>query len=77
MTALLAAENILAGRRVYEVWNVNQDAEYHESGTAGAEQRSAGPDSRHEMPMPAQPDGEPFHVFPKEAALRRQPSEKN
>lgn len=37
MTAMLTAENILAGRRLYDVWNVNQDAEYHESGSAGAE----------------------------------------
>jgi hypothetical protein len=37
MTAMLTAENILAGRRVYDVWNVNQDAEYHESGSSGAQ----------------------------------------
>ena len=30
MTALLAARNILAGERRYDVWAVNQDAEYHE-----------------------------------------------
>lgn len=36
MTAMLTAENIAAGKRVYDVWNVNQDAEYHESGKAGA-----------------------------------------
>ena len=30
MTALLTARNILAGRRLYDVWRVNQDAEYHE-----------------------------------------------
>ncbi len=36
MTAMLSAENILAGRRVYDVWQVNQDAEYHESGSSGA-----------------------------------------
>ncbi len=30
MTAMLTVENILAGRRVYDVWRVNQDAEYHE-----------------------------------------------
>jgi protoporphyrinogen oxidase len=35
MTALLAARNILAGRTQYDVWEVNQDGEYHESGTAG------------------------------------------
>ena len=36
MTALLTAENIVAGKRVYDVWEVNQDAEYHEAGKAGA-----------------------------------------
>jgi protoporphyrinogen oxidase len=35
MTALLAARNILAGHSEYDVWAVNQDAEYHEAGTAG------------------------------------------
>jgi len=37
MTAILTAKNILAGQRQYDVWAVNQDAEYHESGDAGAE----------------------------------------
>jgi len=32
MTALLTAENILAGKRLWDVWRVNQDAEYHEMG---------------------------------------------
>jgi len=37
MTAMLAVENILAGREVYDVWRVNEDAEYHEEGErAGA-----------------------------------------
>ena len=35
MTALLCAENILAGRAVYDLWAVNGDAEYHESGGRG------------------------------------------
>ena len=35
MTAMLTARNILAGQRKYDVWAVNQDAEYHESGSAG------------------------------------------
>jgi protoporphyrinogen oxidase len=35
MTALLAARNILADKMKYDVWAVNQDAEYHESGEAG------------------------------------------
>jgi protoporphyrinogen oxidase len=36
MTAMLTARNILAGDALYNVWNVNEDAEYHESGTSGA-----------------------------------------
>ena len=36
MTAMLTAQNILAGSRVYDVWCVNEDAEYHEAGTEGA-----------------------------------------
>jgi protoporphyrinogen oxidase len=35
MTGLLTAENILAGRRIYDPWQVNQDAEYHEGGAKG------------------------------------------
>lgn len=30
MTAILTVENILAGRRRFDVWGVNEDAEYHE-----------------------------------------------
>ncbi|WP_324261713.1 NAD(P)/FAD-dependent oxidoreductase [Altererythrobacter sp. H2] len=37
MTAMLTVENILAGRRVYDTWCVNEDAEYHEAGHEGAE----------------------------------------
>jgi len=36
MTAMLAVKNIIAGKDVYDLWNVNQDAEYHESGERGA-----------------------------------------
>lgn len=32
MTALLVAENILAGEQLWNVWQVNEDAQYHESG---------------------------------------------
>ena len=32
MTALLTAENILAGEDAWDVWRVNEDAEYHEAG---------------------------------------------
>ena len=37
MTAMLTAENILAGSRKYDTWQVNEDAEYTESGYSGAE----------------------------------------
>jgi protoporphyrinogen oxidase len=36
MTAMLTARNILAGERLFDVWNVNEDAEYHEAGQSGA-----------------------------------------
>jgi protoporphyrinogen oxidase len=36
MTAMLCVENILAGRPVYDLWAVNQDAEYHEAGRSGS-----------------------------------------
>jgi protoporphyrinogen oxidase len=35
MTAMLTARNILAGERVYDIWDVNEDAEYHEAGASG------------------------------------------
>jgi len=35
MTAMLTARNILAGERLYDVWAVNEDAEYHEAGASG------------------------------------------
>jgi protoporphyrinogen oxidase len=41
MTAMLTARNILAGERLYDVWNVNEDAEYHESGMSGVEEALA------------------------------------
>jgi protoporphyrinogen oxidase len=31
MTAMLAAKNIVAGKEVYDLWKVNEDAEYHET----------------------------------------------
>jgi len=36
MTAMLAAKNIIAGEEVYDLWDVNEDAEYHEGGNRGA-----------------------------------------
>ena len=38
MTAMLTVRNILAGETVYDVWNVNEDAEYHEAGESSAEE---------------------------------------
>ena len=35
MTAMLAVRNIIAGERRYDVWGVNEDAEYHEQGLEG------------------------------------------
>ena len=35
MTAMLTVENIIAGKRVYDIWCVNEDAEYHEAGDEG------------------------------------------
>ncbi|PSC04092.1 FAD-dependent oxidoreductase [Alsobacter soli] len=36
MTAMLTVRNILAGERLYDIWDVNEDAEYHEAGESGA-----------------------------------------
>jgi protoporphyrinogen oxidase len=38
MTAMLTARNIIAGERVYDVWDVNEDAEYHEAGSSGVKE---------------------------------------
>ncbi|MDF3821095.1 NAD(P)/FAD-dependent oxidoreductase [Leptospira sp. 96542] len=35
MTAMLTVENIISDSETYDVWNVNQDAEYHEGGEPG------------------------------------------
>jgi protoporphyrinogen oxidase len=35
MTAMLTVRNIEAGARVYDIWAVNEDAEYHEAGSEG------------------------------------------
>jgi hypothetical protein len=32
MTAMLAVKNILAGQEIYDLWEVNEDASYHEAG---------------------------------------------
>jgi protoporphyrinogen oxidase len=42
MTAMLTVKNILANARIHDVFRVNQDAEYHEAGEAGAHQLETG-----------------------------------
>ena len=41
MTAMLTARNILTGKRLYDVWGVNEDAEYHEAGASGVKEALA------------------------------------
>jgi protoporphyrinogen oxidase len=41
MTAMLCVENILADTKLYDLWQVNGDAEYHEAGEAAAEETAA------------------------------------
>jgi protoporphyrinogen oxidase len=38
MTGLLTALNIIAGQTKYDVWDVNEDAEYGEAGVSGAKE---------------------------------------
>ena len=45
MTAMLCVENILADTKLYDLWEVNGDAEYHEAGPAPAEE-TTGPGLR-------------------------------
>jgi len=42
MTAMLCAKNIQAGKKVYDLWQVNEDAEYHESGARAANTGTTG-----------------------------------
>jgi protoporphyrinogen oxidase len=37
MTGMMTARNILAGERIYDIWQVNEDAEYHEAGVSSAQ----------------------------------------
>jgi protoporphyrinogen oxidase len=43
MTAMLTVRNIIAGMRAYDIWAVNEDAEYHEAGDEGAQVRIGTP----------------------------------
>jgi protoporphyrinogen oxidase len=42
VTAMLCVENILADTKLYDLWQVNSDAEYHESGPAAEEATGSG-----------------------------------
>jgi hypothetical protein len=37
MTAMLTARNILPGERLFDIWQVNEDAEYHEASAWNAD----------------------------------------
>jgi protoporphyrinogen oxidase len=52
MTAMLTARNILAGERIYDIWQVNEDAEYHEAGESSAQAALA---SERLVPLKAKP----------------------
>jgi protoporphyrinogen oxidase len=55
MTAMLCVENILADTKLYDLWDVNSDAEYHEAGAAAA-QETGGTALRH---VPSRADATP------------------
>jgi protoporphyrinogen oxidase len=38
MTSMLTVKNIIAGTTAFDIWNVNEDAEYHESGNSGEQE---------------------------------------
>ena len=38
MTSMLTVKNIMAGKTVFDIWNVNEDAEYHEAGNSGEQE---------------------------------------
>jgi protoporphyrinogen oxidase len=39
MTGLLTARNIMSGAATFDVWQVNEDAQYHEAGDAAIAER--------------------------------------
>ena len=50
MTAMLCVENILADAKLYDLWEVNQDAEYHEAGAAAEQEESGGSSGLRSVP---------------------------
>jgi protoporphyrinogen oxidase len=54
MTAMLTVRNIVSGRDLYDVWQVNQDAEYHEAGQVP--ESGSGASGLRMVPMPIRPN---------------------
>ena len=55
MTGLLAARNIVAERHIYDVWSVNEDAEYQESGTRAVSAPASAPGFERGVPREIRP----------------------
>ncbi len=55
MTAMLCVENILAGKKIYDLWAVNQDAEYHESVAFNGVDEEAPGHGLRQVPRPCRP----------------------
>ncbi len=56
MTAMLCVENILAEETLYDLWQVNGDAEYHEAGSGVAEEKNGSALRLVPMPAPGAPE---------------------
>lgn len=56
MTAMLCAKNIVAGEALFDLWEVNQDAEYHEAGKAG--EQSSGATGLRQVPQRVKAEAE-------------------
>jgi len=65
MTAMLTVENIKAEARIYDIWCVNEDAEYHEAGDEGAQDA---------IPARAQPSSDQAAAL---ASVREVPTRRN
>ena len=55
MTAMLCVKNILAGQRIYDLWGVNEDAEYHESGEHRASAAASSVSGERQVPRKITP----------------------
>ncbi len=83
MTAMLTVENVLAGERRFDIWQVNEDAEYREAGLSGAQEalksqrlvpkRVEEPRARTWWPERKNGARPAVRAIPGEARLRRRP----